>query len=192
MKIKWDRPILPAVLAVILTVLLAGCGLTDLKKTSEELKTLVLEQAEGLMGEAEEETQEEERKADRKSSDKDTDSSQEQEAGETEEPAEEAERIEVSAEKQMEYSDNYIYQTLDDEAKQVYHEVLTAALEHTEKVAVSTLDIDVLEKAYKAVCADYGGFFWMSGYWYTPYNRGGGLFCMGFFPQKTIEDEERM
>lgn len=93
MKIKWDRPILPAVLAVILTVLLAGCGLTDLKKTSEELKTLVLEQAEGLMGEAEEETQEEERKADRKSSDKDTDSSQEQEAGETEEPAEEAERM---------------------------------------------------------------------------------------------------
>ncbi len=192
MKIKWDRPILPAVLAVILTVLLAGCGLTDLKKTSEELKTLVLEQAEGLMGEAEEETQEEERKADRKSSDKDTDSSQEQEAGETEEPAEEAERIEVSAEKQMEYSDNYIYQTLDDEAKQVYHEVLTAALEHTEKVAVSTLDIDVLEKAYKAVCADYGGLFWMSGYVYTQYTRGGELISMDFSPKYTMEYEERM
>lgn len=192
MKIKWDRPILPAVLAVILTVLLAGCGLTDLKKTSEELKTLVLEQAEGLMGEAEEETQEEERKADRKSSDKDTDSSQEQEAGETKEPAEEAERIEVSAEKQMEYSDNYIYQTLDDEAKQVYHEVLTAALEHTEKVAVSTLDIDVLEKAYKAVCADYGGLFWMSGYVYTQYTRGGELISMDFSPKYTMEYEERM
>lgn len=192
MKIKWDRPILPVVLAVILTVLLAGCGLTDLKKTSEELKTLVLEQAEGLMGEAEEETQEEERKADRKSSDKDTDSSQEQEAGETKEPAEEAERIEVSAEKQMEYSDNYIYQTLDDEAKQVYHEVLTAALEHTEKVAVSTLDIDVLEKAYKAVCADYGGLFWMSGYVYTQYTRGGELISMDFSPKYTMEYEERM
>ena len=73
------------------------------------------------------------------------------------------------------FEENYAYSTLDNETKKVYDEVLAAILEQKEEVTVSTVETDVLEKAYKAVCADYGGLFWVSGYVYTQYTRGGKL-----------------
>lgn len=86
---------------------------------------------------------------------------------------------------------NYAYLSLSEEEKHVYNEVLNTILEHTEKAEVSTLDIDVLERAYKAVCADYGGLFWMSGYVYTQYTKGGELTGMDFSPKYTMERDKR-
>lgn len=86
---------------------------------------------------------------------------------------------------------NYAYTTLDDETKTVYDEVLNAILNQSEEVPVSTVDTRVLENAYKAVCADYGGLFWVSGYVYTQYTRGGNLVSMEFTPKYTMSYEER-
>lgn len=90
------------------------------------------------------------------------------------------------------YAKNYAYVALDGQTKQVYDEVLTAILLQKEKVEVSTTDIQVLEQAYKAVCADYGGLFWISGYAYTQYTRGGKLISMDFSPKYTMDYDKRM
>ncbi len=87
---------------------------------------------------------------------------------------------------------NYAYSTLDDETKIVYNEVLDTILNQSEEVAVSTVDTKVLENAYKAVCADYGGLFWVSGYVYTQYTRGGSLVGMEFTPKYTMSYDERI
>ncbi len=92
---------------------------------------------------------------------------------------------------QGDYADYFAYHTLDDEEKQVYHEVLTAILGHEENTELSTTDVDVLETAYKAVCADNGGLFWISGYVYTQYTRGKELISMDFTPKYTMEYDER-
>ena len=87
---------------------------------------------------------------------------------------------------------NYAYSTLDEETRIVYDEVLDAILSHEEEVSVSTVDTKILENAYKAVCADYGGLFWVSGYVYTQYTRGGKLVGMDFTPKYTMSHEERI
>ena len=89
------------------------------------------------------------------------------------------------------YAENYAYQTLNDTAKEVYHEILTTILEHKEKIEVSTLDVDVLEEAYRALCADYGGLYWVSGYVYTQYSKGGEPTGMEFQPKYTMDEAER-
>lgn len=88
-------------------------------------------------------------------------------------------------------ADNYVYSTLDREVRQVYQEVLQTIVEHKKKVAVSTLDTKVLEEAYTAVCADYGGVFWVSGYVYTQYTQGEQLIGLDFQPKYTMEYEQR-
>ncbi len=87
---------------------------------------------------------------------------------------------------------NYAYSTLDEETRIVYDEVLDAILSHEEEVSVSTVDTKILENAYKAVCADYGGLFWVSGYVYTQYTRGGKLVGMDFTPKYTMSHKERI
>ena len=87
---------------------------------------------------------------------------------------------------------NYAFSTLDEETRIVYDEVLDAILSHEEEVSVSTVDTKILENAYKAVCADYGGLFWVSGYVYTQYTRGGKLVGMDFTPKYTMSHEERI
>lgn len=87
--------------------------------------------------------------------------------------------------------EDYAYLTLEEEEKKVYGEVLTAILEHRESIEVSTLDKEVLEKVYKAVFADYGGLYWVSGYIYTLHTRNGELTSMEFSPKYTMDYEER-
>ncbi len=88
-------------------------------------------------------------------------------------------------------TDRYAYATLDDVTKRVYDEILNAILAHEEKIRVDTLDILVLDAAYKAVSADYGGLFWVSGYVYTQYTRGDELVALDFAPQYTMTRSER-
>lgn len=87
--------------------------------------------------------------------------------------------------------EEYVFGTLDGETKIVYREVLSAILNQEEKTSVSTLEIKTLEQAYKAVCADYGGLFWVSGYSYTQFTRGGKAVGLEFSPKYTMTKEER-
>lgn len=85
----------------------------------------------------------------------------------------------------------YVYQTLDEETKTVYDEVLNAILKHEETIAVSTCDKEILDLAYNAVNADYGGLFWISGYMYTQHYRGDNIIGIDFSPSYTMKKEER-
>lgn len=85
----------------------------------------------------------------------------------------------------------YAYSCLDEETKRVYDEILYVILKHQESIRVSTLDTGVLEAAYHAVNADYGGLFWVSGYQYTQYMLGEVSTGLSFSPQYTMDYEER-
>lgn len=90
------------------------------------------------------------------------------------------------------YAGDFAYLTLNDGEQQVYYEILTAMLEHRESVTVSTLDPQALELVYKAVCADYGGLYWVSGYVYTQHTVNGTPVSMDFAPKYTMDYEQRL
>lgn len=87
--------------------------------------------------------------------------------------------------------DKFAYQQLDDETKQVYDEILHAVLNHMDKIAVSTLNAEVLKSAFIHVSADYGGLFWISGYSYTEYTRSDEVVSIEFAPKYTMDYEQR-
>ena len=87
--------------------------------------------------------------------------------------------------------DRYVYGTLDDECRHVYDEIYEAISVHADTVQVSTTDADVIERAYRALMADHGEIFWVSGYSYTRYTRGEDVVGMEFMPGYTKTQEER-
>lgn len=86
---------------------------------------------------------------------------------------------------------NYAYENLKQEEQQVYDEMLTAILSHQEKIMLSSMDTEVMRKAYTAVCADYGGLFWIDGYVFTKYMQGDEMVGLEFTPNYTMTEEER-
>ncbi len=85
----------------------------------------------------------------------------------------------------------YVYATLSGECQRVYDEVYGAILDNAESVRVSTLDNEVLEEAYKAMTADHGEIFWVSGYAYTRYTQGDEVKGLDFSPNYTKTPAER-
>lgn len=86
----------------------------------------------------------------------------------------------------------YAYRSISPEAQVVYDEVLNCILSHDTKITVSTKDQDVLELAYEAVRADYGGLFWVENYVYTTYSMQGEVTELEFAPNYSMDQEERM
>lgn len=85
----------------------------------------------------------------------------------------------------------YAYEQLDEVEKAVYDEMLSVILRHEEKISLSTIDMHVMNHAYTALCSDYGGLFWVNGYVYTRYTKGGELVSLDFSPKYTVSKEER-
>lgn len=85
----------------------------------------------------------------------------------------------------------YAYEQLDETGKTVYDEMLSVILRQEEKISLSTIDIDIMNHAYTALCSDYGGLFWVNGYVYTRYTKGGELVSLEFSPKYTMTKEER-
>ncbi len=97
------------------------------------------------------------------------------------------------ASEQQEGSDRgYAYRSISPEAQVVYDEVLNCILSHDTKITVSTKDQDVLDLAYEAVRADYGGMFWVDNYVYTTYTVQGEVIDLEFAPNYSMDQEERM
>lgn len=86
---------------------------------------------------------------------------------------------------------NYAYQRLSQEERQIYDEILSVILSHQEKITLSCTDMEVMRKAYAAVCADYGGLFWVNGYVFTKYTKGEETVGLEFAPNYTMSEEER-
>lgn len=86
---------------------------------------------------------------------------------------------------------NYAYEGLTQEERQVYDEILSVILNHREKITLSCTDTEMMRKAYAAVCADYGGLFWVNGYVFTKYTQGEETVGLEFAPSYTMTEEER-
>lgn len=87
--------------------------------------------------------------------------------------------------------EKYAYQQLNPAEQTVYDEMLSAILSQEERVQLSTTDTDVMQHAYKAVCSDYGGLFWVEGYVFTSYTKGEELVSLEFSPKYTMTKKER-
>ena len=88
-------------------------------------------------------------------------------------------------------TEKYAYSVLDDETKAVYDQVLDAILSYETEVTVSTEDSDVLQNAYDAVMADYGGLFWVYGYQANTYHTGNTVLGLTFSPTYTMTQSEQ-
>lgn len=88
-------------------------------------------------------------------------------------------------------TENYAYQSLSQEERQVYDEILSVILNHQEKIMLSCTDEEVMRKAYTAVLADYGGLFWIEGYVFTKYTKGEEVLGLEFAPNYIMTEEER-
>lgn len=80
----------------------------------------------------------------------------------------------------------YAYEHLDGQGKIIYDEMLTAILNHKDKIKLSTTDLDLMRRAYAAVCGDYGGLFWVEGYVFTRYTKGDELVSLEFALQLQL------
>lgn len=107
-------------------------------------------------------------------------------------PAEQIfEEVDIQDEVPRVSEDRYAYTTLDEETQKVYDEVYQTMLLHEESVRVGTVRTDVLDRAYKAVIADYGEIFWVSGYSYMQYMKGSVMVGIDFSPGYTVTEDER-
>lgn len=102
----------------------------------------------------------------------------------------EAERKEVSSIRKIS-GGKFAYEQLSAEGKTVYDEMLSTILNQEEKISLSTIDTEVMRHAYTALCSDYGGLFWVNGYVFTRYTKGGELVSLEFSPKYTMNKQER-
>ncbi|RDU22051.1 hypothetical protein DWV06_16085 [Anaerosacchariphilus polymeriproducens] len=87
--------------------------------------------------------------------------------------------------------ERYAYSYLNKEEKKVYMEWVDILLEHKTKVEVSTLDPDIIEKAYRYVLSDYPGMFWVNGYSYVEHKLFNKTTKVVVEPEFTMTKEER-
>ncbi|MEG1291658.1 MAG: hypothetical protein RSD28_05110, partial [Lachnospiraceae bacterium] len=87
--------------------------------------------------------------------------------------------------------EKYGYAQLNEEGRQVYDEMLSAILNYQEKIMLSSMEIELMKKAYGALCADYGGLFWVEGYVFTKYTKGAELVGLEFSPTYSMTKEEQ-
>ncbi len=85
----------------------------------------------------------------------------------------------------------YAYESLYDEEKKIYDQMLDAVMNHEEEVTLSTSDGRRLEDIFNCVKADYGGLFWVESFRYTQYQRNGQTEVMSFAPNYIMTQKER-
>ena len=88
-------------------------------------------------------------------------------------------------------ADRYAYQQISGETQAVYDQIVEGIQEQEERFAVSTRDAKVLEQAFAAVLADYGEFFWVSGYKYHTYTMDDEVMYLVAEPCYTMDVNER-
>jgi hypothetical protein len=87
--------------------------------------------------------------------------------------------------------DKYAYNTLPDNTKLVYDEILYAIMHREEKVQIATTDVDEMELAYLAVRCDYCNLFWLKQFSYVTYNRGDEITAIMVTPEYSMSKEEQ-
>ena len=87
--------------------------------------------------------------------------------------------------------ERYAYQQLEPEEQTVYNQIVETVEQQAERAPVSTESEKTLERAYTAVMADYGEFFWVSGYRYNTYTSGDQIIGMEILPVYTMDAAQR-
>lgn len=85
----------------------------------------------------------------------------------------------------------YVYQTLDQEQKKIYDQMLDAILRQKKEVTISSTDGKSLEDIFNCIKADYGGLFWVESFRYTQYQKNGKTEMVSFSPNYTMSKKER-
>lgn len=85
----------------------------------------------------------------------------------------------------------YAYDSLPDEQKKIYDQMLDAVMNQEEEVTLSTPDGRHLEDIFNCIKADYGGLFWVESFRYTQYQRNGQTEMMSFSPNYILTRTER-
>lgn len=85
----------------------------------------------------------------------------------------------------------YAYSTLDSETRVVYDEVYYTLINHSESREVSTANMNVLEDAVRAVYADHGEIFWVSGYSYIQELKNNNIVSIIYEPTYTMDKDNR-
>ena len=87
--------------------------------------------------------------------------------------------------------EKYAYNTLPDNTKLVYDEILYAIMHREEKVQIATTNVDEMELAYLAVRYDYCNLFWLKQFSYVTYNRGDEITAIMVTPEFSMSKEEQ-
>lgn len=87
--------------------------------------------------------------------------------------------------------DKYAYQTLDDETRLVYDEIVYAIQNREGDIQIATTDVDQMELAYQAVRYDYCEFFWADQLTYVTYSRDDEITAIEITPTFTMSEEEQ-
>jgi len=87
--------------------------------------------------------------------------------------------------------DKYAYNTLDDETKVVYDEILYTIVHRKKEAQLATTDIDQMELAYLAVRYDYCNLFWLEQFSYITYNRDDEITAIVITPEYSMTSEEQ-
>ena len=85
---------------------------------------------------------------------------------------------------------NYAYEQLDDGAKLIYSEILSILKEHGKEVQVSTIDTELIDKAFKCVMLDHPEIFHITGYSITKYTRGSAVEKITLSGTYTMDSEQ--
>ena len=86
--------------------------------------------------------------------------------------------------------DQYAYQTLNEEAKQVYDAIVYTIQNHESEVQIATTDVALMELAYQAVRYDYCEFFWVDQLNYVTYTRDDAVTAIEISPSYTMSEAE--
>lgn len=85
----------------------------------------------------------------------------------------------------------YAYETLDEETKLVYDEIVYTIQNREEDVQIATTDIAQMELAYLAVRYDYCNFFWLDQFSYVTYSRDDEITAIEINPTYSMTAEEQ-
>lgn len=85
---------------------------------------------------------------------------------------------------------SYAYQKINEDERAVYDVIYTAIVSFEENVTVPTLEPEVIEKAFNCVMMDHPEIFYVNGYRFTKYTRGGELKRLAFSASYCYSESE--
>ena len=86
---------------------------------------------------------------------------------------------------------NLAYEGLSAEGKIVYDQMLGAILSYEKSVKLATADQQLMRTVYQALNCDYGSLFWVDGYVFTSFTKGGKVIGLEFSPIYVMEEQEK-